>query len=193
MGLRRMRRLLPGAWLFAVAVWLVVGAPAAAEIRVNDLDVFLNDHEVTVHAVALGTVPPNFYESIDSGIAAHVRFTVELWQYNRFWRDRLLTTMIFERHLTYNAVTKEYKVTFLKGESRPVYSTRDLRDAQRVLSELRAAKLTPASSLGAADIIYIRLRAETALNGENTWVTRAAGLAEQAVVQSDYRTLRRVQ
>jgi hypothetical protein len=179
--------------MLAVAVWLVVAEPASAEIRISDLDVFLNDHEVTVHAVALNAVPPTFHESIQSGIPAHVRFTVELWQFTPYWRDRLLNTIVVERHLTYNVVTKEYKVTFLKGESRPLYTTRDLRDAQRVLSELRAAKLTPASALSADDVIYIRLRAEAALNGENTFITRVAGLAEQTMVQSDYRTLRRVQ
>ena len=187
-----MRRLSSGVWILAV-VWLVAGEPAGAEIRIGDLDVFLNDHEVTVQAVALNAVPPTFHESIQSGIPAHVRFTVELWQYTPYWRDRLLNTVVVERHLTYNVVTKEYKVTFLKGEARPVYTTRDLRDARRVLSELHAAKLTPASALSADDVIYVRLRAEAALNGENTFLTRVAGLAEQTVVRSDYRTLRRIQ
>jgi hypothetical protein len=180
-------------WVLAVAVWLVVATPARAELRIGELDVFLNDFEVTVHAVALGAVPATFLEPIQSGIAAHVRFTVELWQFTPYWRDRLLTTKVIERHLTYNVVSKEYRVTFVKGETRPVYTTRDLRDAQRVLSEMRAAKLTPASALGAEDVIYVRLRAETALNGENTWVARVSGMAEQTFVQSDYRTLKRVQ
>lgn len=170
-----------------------MGAPAGAELRINDLDVFLNDHEVTVHVVVIGVVPPTFHEGIESGIPAHVRFTIELWQYNRLWRDRLLTTKVLERHLTYNLVTKEYKIAFLQGETRPGYTTRDLRDAQRVLSEARSAKLTPASSIDNEDVIYVRVRVETALNGENTFVARMAGLAEQTLIQSDYRTLRRIQ
>ncbi|HEV8643629.1 MAG TPA: DUF4390 domain-containing protein [Methylomirabilota bacterium] len=188
-----MRGARSGLCVLAAALWLAVGAPARAEIRLSDLTIYLNDHEVTVHVVALGAVPPTFYESIHSGIPAHVRFTIELWQYNRFWRDRLLTTQLVERHLTYNLVTKEYRVTFLKGETRPVYSTRDLRDAQRVLSELRATKLTPASELDPDDIIYVRVRAATALNGENTFVARMAGTAEQTLQQSDFRRIRRVQ
>ena len=177
-------------WLLAV---LAVAVPAGAELRIGDLEVYLNDHEVTVAVAALGTVAPGYHESMESGIPAFVRFTIELWRYNRMWRDRLLVSKVVERHLTYNVVTKEYKVTFLKGETRPIYSTRDLRDAQRVLSEARPVKLTPASSLDLDDVIYVRVRAETALNGENTWVNRMAGTAEQTFVQSEFRTIRRIQ
>ncbi len=179
--------------MLAAALCLAPAAPASAELRINELDVFLNDHEVTVHAVALGTVPAAFSESVQSGIVTFVRFTVELWQYNHLWRDRLLTSRAFERQLTYNVVTKEYRVAFSKGETRPVYTTRELRDAQRVLSEVRASHLTPASTLGAADVIYVRVSAETALGGENTFLTRMAGTAEQTTRQSDYRTISRAQ
>ena len=37
------------------------------------------------------------------------------------------------------------------------------------------------------------LAREAALNGENTFLTRLAGTAEQASRQSDYRTIQRVQ
>jgi hypothetical protein len=108
-----------------------------------------------------------------------VRLTIELWQYRRLQTDRLVVSRQLERTLTYNVVTKEYKVSAIKGETRPVYTTRELRDAQRVLSDARAAKLAAASSLDPADVIYVRVKAETALNGENTFFTRMAGHAEQ--------------
>jgi hypothetical protein len=98
-----------------------------------------------------------------------------------------------ERQLAYNAVTKEYKVISLKGETLAAYGTRDLRDAQRVFSEVRALKLGAAGTLNAAEIFYIRVQAEAALNGENTFVTRMAGTAEQTVRQSEYRTIQRMQ
>src|SRR5437667_1817661 len=123
--------------LAAAALALAVAAPARAELRISDLAVFLNDHEVTVHVVLLGAVPEAFQEGIQSGIPAHVRVTVELWQYNRYWRDQLLMAKVVERTLVYNVVTKELKVTSLKGEARPVHITRDFRDAHRELSELR--------------------------------------------------------
>jgi len=104
-----------------------------------------------------------------------------------------LLTKVVERALTYNVVTKEYKVSVVKGDARAPHVTRDLRDAQRVLSEVRGLKLTPASSLDPAEVIYVRVHVEAALNGDNSFVTRMAGTAEEARRQSDYRTILRVQ
>jgi hypothetical protein len=178
----------------ALALWLLAEAtPAHAELRVSELDIYLNDHDVTVHVVLLGTIPPAFREGLESGIPAHVRYTVELWQYNRLWRDALLRSVTIERQLAYNVVTKEYKVVALKGEARSPHATRDLRDAQRVLSEVRGLKLGPASGLDPSEIFYVRVQAEAALNGENSFVTRMAGTAEQTMRQSDFRTIQRVQ
>jgi hypothetical protein len=179
--------------LAAVLLILLPVPPVAAELRISDLDVYLNDHEVTVHTVALGALGPTFQEGLESGLPAHVRFTVELWQYNRLWRDRLLITHVLERHVTYNVVTKEYRVTFAKGEARSPYTTRELRDAQRVISEVRAVKLTPASALDPSGVIYIRVQAEAALSGENSFLSRLAGTAERDERKSDYRSLMRTQ
>jgi hypothetical protein len=179
----------------ALALLLLAGAtPARADLRISDLDIYLNDHEVTVRVVLLDAIPPTFHEGLQSGIPTHVRFTIELWQYNRLWRDHLVRRVLIERQLAYNAVTKEYKVVSLKGETLPPYGTRDLRDAQRVFSEVRALKLGPAATtLNASDVFYVRVTAEAALNGENTFVTRMAGTAEQTERQSEYRTLQRMQ
>jgi hypothetical protein len=70
----------------AVLATLVVAiaAPAGADLRITDLDVFLNDHELTVNVAVLGALAPGFQEGMQSGIPAHLRYTVELWQYNRF-------------------------------------------------------------------------------------------------------------
>ncbi len=182
-----------GSILLAVALVLLPGWQASGELRINDLDVYLNDHEVTVQVVALGALGPALQEGLGSGLPAHVRFTVELWQYNRLWRDRLLITHVLERQVTYNVVTREYRITFGKGEGRAPYTTRELPDAQRVISEVRTVKLTPASVLDPAGVIYVRVHAETALSGENNVLSRMVGTAEQAVRQSDYRSLMRTQ
>src|SRR5438132_2246761 len=83
-------------------VWLLgalaLTVPARAELRIGDLEVYLNDHEVTVALAVLGTVAPGYHEGIQSGIPAFIRFTIELWQYNRMWRDRLLISKRSEEH-----------------------------------------------------------------------------------------------
>jgi hypothetical protein len=178
----------------ALALLLLAGAaPARADLRISDLDIYLNDHEVTVRVVLLDAIPPAFHEGLQSGIPAHVRFTIELWQYNRLWRDSLVRSVTVERQLAYNVVSKEYKVTALRGETHPAYATRDLRDAQRVVSEVRGLKLGPPGTLNPTEIFYVRVQAEAALNGENTIITRMSGTAEQAQRQSDYRTIQRKQ
>src|SRR5262245_10437914 len=115
--------------LLLLALLVLVGQ-AGAELRINDLDVYLNDHEVTVQVVALGALGPALQEGLASGLPAHVRFTFELWQYNRLWRDRLLLTHVLERLVTYNVVTKEYRIAFGRVEGRAPYTTRELLDAQ---------------------------------------------------------------
>ena len=54
-----------------------------ADLRISDLDVFLNDHELTVNVARARRHPGRLQEGIQSGIPTHVRYTVELWQYNR--------------------------------------------------------------------------------------------------------------
>ena len=174
-------------------LWMLHTAPARADLRISDLDIYLNDHEVTVHVVLLGALPDALHEGIQSGIPAHVRLVIELWQYQRMLPDRMLITKTVERTLAYNVVTREFKVAAVQGETRPVFTTRDLRDAQRVLSDIRGVKMTPAATLDPAAVIYVRVQAETALNGENTFVARMNGTAEQTARQSDYRTIQRVQ
>lgn len=179
--------------LVVAALVVALAPPALAQLRIGDLDVSLNNHEVTVHTVLLDALPTGFGEGLVSGLPARLRFTVELWQYSRFWMDRLLTTRVVERQLAYHLVSKEYRVTSVRGETRPPYVSRDLRDAQRVLSELTGLTLTPAGTLDPAGIIYVRVSAQVALGGENTFFTRLSGTAAQTVRQSDYRPLLRVQ
>jgi len=177
-----------------VVLALLLGPPAAsADLRISDFDVFLNDHEVTIHFVLLDAVPASFTDGIRSGIPTQYRYTVELWQYNRLWRDSLLIRKVIERQLDYNVVAKEFKVTALRGETRQPYLTRELHDAQRVISEVRGVKLTPATAVDPNEILYVRVQAEAALNGEHTWVGRMSGTAEQTARQSEYRTIFRRQ
>ena len=161
-------------WAVAVAAVLVaVRRPAPTFVSATSR----SSSTTTSHRErgAAGAIPEAFHEGIQSGIPAHVRYTVELWQYQRYWRGPALLSRMVERQLAYNVVTKEYKVSALQGETREPHLTRDLRDAQRVLSELRGLKLTPAGALDPAEVIYVRVHAETALNGENSFVARMTG------------------
>src|SRR3984893_10220953 len=160
---------------------------ADTELRISNLSVFLNDFDVTVQGVLLGAVPSSLTESLQSGVPVHVRFVVELWQ-QRF-RDKLLQTRTVERQLTYNPATKEYKVVSLSGEDREAYMTKQFRDAQRVVSELRAGEVAPDAALEPRELYFVRVRADVSLNGVNSWIARFSGeAAETGWVQSPLLT-----
>jgi len=178
------------------AAFLVIAAatPARADLRIGNLSVFLNDYDVTVHVILLGAVPSTLNESIETGIPVHVRLHVELWQYNRFLADRRITERTVERQLTYNVLTKEYKVVSTKGEQREPYLTKDLREAQRVVSEMRVGNLAPAASLNRRDLYYVRVRSDVSQGGINSWFARFTGDAEETPwVQSSLLTVTRSQ
>src|SRR5262245_40906600 len=85
----------------ALVSLLLFPLPAGAELKISNLSVFLNDYDVTVHVVLLGALPENIQEGLHSGLAAHLRLTVELYQVNRFLPDRLIQSRTVERALTY--------------------------------------------------------------------------------------------
>ena len=174
--------------MLALLVLAGAAASARAAIRISDLNLSLNERAVTVHIVALGAVPAGFREGLESGLPAHVRYTVELWQYNRLWRDNLLLTQVIERQLTYNVVSKEYKVVSLTGEVRAPYATREITEAQRLLAEIRDLILIPPTGLDPAEAVYVRVVAAAALNGENTFIGRIAGTAQETSHRSQHRT-----
>ena len=173
---------------------LAVSAPVGAELRISNLSVFLNDFDVTVHVVLLGAIPASLYESLQTGIPTHVRLRVELWQYTRFLPDRRIQSRTVERQITYNVLTKEYKVVSLKGEQREAHLTKDLREAQRVISELRVGALVAASSLSPTELYYVRVRSTVAASGLNSWFARYTGDAEETDwVRSNLLTVTRSQ
>jgi hypothetical protein len=91
-------------------------------------------------------------------------------------------------------LTKEYRVASLNGEQGEPYLTKNLREAQRVLSDLRLSRLAPGASLDSRELYYVRVRADVSLNGQNSWVARMAGdAAETPWIQSNLLTPSRSQ
>lgn len=184
-------RILPAA---LAALLVLAPARAEAEIRIGNLSVFLNDLDVTVHTIVLGAIPPSLHESLHSGILVHVRFNIELRHQRTLLLDPVIQARTVERQLGYNVLTKEYKVVSLAGEQREAFLTKNLREAQRVISELRVVKLAVASVLDANELYYVRVRADVSLGGDNSWFARMAGdAAETPWVQSSLLTVTRSQ
>ena len=190
MGTCRRRSIRTFALAASLLAVVLVGTPdAEADVRISNLAVFLNDYDVTVTVVLFGAVPSALHESLHTGIAAHVRYYVELWQHTRMGVDRRLQARMVERQLTYNVLTKEYKVAPLKGEQREPLLTKDLREAQRVISDLRVGQLAPVAALDKQELYYVRVRSDVSLGGVNSWFARMTGEAEETPwVQSSLLT-----
>jgi hypothetical protein len=91
-------------------------------------------------------------------------------------------------------LTKEYKVISLAGEQREPHGTKDLREAQRVVSEARVHNLAPATALSRWEVYYVRVRSDVSQGGVNSWIARLAGDAEETPwIQSNLLTVHRSQ
>ena len=163
-------------FLFSLAAFwgLLSWTPSsgAAEIRLSNLGVSLNDADVTVQAVLLGAIPSSLREGLEGGIPINIRFAVELVQFRRLWLNRTVVAKTVERQLTYDPLTKEYRVVPLKDDRREPYSTKDRRDAQRVISEFRGLKLMPVADLSPKDLYIVRVRAEVSTGSGLSFFSR---------------------
>jgi hypothetical protein len=192
-----LRRRWPTGILAAVLGLLLAGTAsgAAAPLRISNLVVTNSDSTLLVNLVLLGAMPDGIVEGLGTGIPAAVRFQLELWQYNSWWVDRRIAATILERQVVYDVLTKEYRVLALQGEERDAYVTRDIWEAERVLSEVRALRVAPITSLKGQDLYYVRARADIRTGNPDS-LSKIVGLwssrAETAWEQSPLLTIGRV-
>jgi hypothetical protein len=169
---------------------------AAGPFRISNLVVTNSDSTLLVDLVLLGAMPDGIVEGLGTGIPAAVRFQVELWQYNSWWVDRRVVAKLVERQVIYDVLTKEFRVTPVQGEEREAYVTRDVWEAERVLSELRGFKLTQMTHLNLDELYYVRVRAEVRSGAPDASVSRilpfVSSRSETPWEQTPLLTLRRV-
>jgi hypothetical protein len=185
--------------ILAVALGLLLAAGTASgagtPLRISNLVVTNSDSTLLVDLVLLGTMPDGIVEGLGTGIPAAVRFQLELWQYNSWWVDRRVVAKLVERQVVYDVLTKEFRVSPVQGEEREPYVTRDVWEAERVLSEIRAFKLTPMTHLNLDELYYVRVRAEVRSGAPDSSVSTilpfVSSRAETAWEQTPLLTLRR--
>lgn len=185
--------------LLAVALGFLLQSPVPARagesLRISNLVVANSDNTLVVSAVLLGGFPDGILEGLGTGIPATARFQLELWQYNAWWVDRRVVAKLLERQVVYDVLTKEYRVTFVQGEERGPYVTRDVWEAERVLSEVRGFRLTPTAHLRPDDLYYVRVRAEVRSGAPDASFSKilpfVSSRAETGWEQTPLLTLRR--
>jgi hypothetical protein len=192
------RRWPTGCLAVALGLLLVAGAAlgATAPLRISNLVVTNSDSTLLVNLVLLGTMPDGIVEGLGTGIPAGVRFQLELWQYNSWWVDRRVVAKLVERQVVYDVLTKEFRVSPVQGEEREPYVTRDVWEAERVLSEVRGFRLTPIAHLNLDELYYVRVRGEVRSGAPDASVSRilpfVSSRAETPWEQTPLLTLRRV-
>ncbi len=168
----------------------------AGPLRISNLVVTNSERTLLVNLVLLGSLPEGMVEGLGTGIPASVRFQVELWQYNSWWFNRRIAAKILERQVVYDVLTKEYRVLAMQGEERDPYVTRDIWEAERVLSEVRGVRLVPITSLKGDDLYYVRARADIRSGAPDSslskivplWTTRVETAWEQSPLLTVSRT-----
>jgi hypothetical protein len=184
--------------VLAVAVGLGLWVPTAgwsAPLRLSNLVVTNSDSALLVSVVLLGSLPDGVVEGLGTGIPASVRFQVELWQHSAWWVDRRVVARIVERQVVYDVLTKEYRVSAVQGEEREPYVTRDIWEAERVLSEVRTLRLTQIGNLATDELYYVRVRAEVRSGAPDASLSKILPFASLRVEtnweQSPLLTIRR--
>jgi hypothetical protein len=185
--------------ILAVALGLLLAAGTApgagAPLRISNLVVTNSDSTLLVDLVLLGAMPDGIVEGLGTGIPAAVRFELQLWQYNSWWVDRRVVVKLVERQVVYDVLTKEFRVSAVQGEEREPYVTRDVWEAERVLSEIRGFKLTQMNHLNLDELYYVRVRAEVRSGAPDSSVSRilpfVSSRAETPWEQTPLLTLRR--
>jgi hypothetical protein len=191
------RRWPAGIQAVALGLLLAVGPVSAVPppLRISNLVVTNSDGTLLVSLVLLGALPDGIVEGLGTGIPASVRFQVELWQYNSWWVDRRVVAKLVERQVLYDVLTKEFRVAPVQGEEREPYVTRDVWEAERVLSELRSFKLTQMTHLNLDELYYVRVRAEVRSGAPDASVSRilpfVSSRVETSWEQTPLLTLRR--
>ena len=193
-GRRGAIRWIVAAVLFGGAGGAVMSAHAAG-LRIADLTVTNSEESLGVHAVLIGPMPSQMLEALETGIPATVRFMIELWQYNRFWVDRLAATKIVERTVSYDVLTKEYRVQTVKGEEHPPHITKTFNEAQRALTTFRDPKFVSFTALRPDDLYYVRVRGEVQ-SAQDSSIARflpfiSSGRDESSWERSPLLTIRR--
>jgi hypothetical protein len=185
--------------ILAVGLGLLLAAGPAGgagePFRISNLVVTNSDSVLLVNLVLLGAMPDGIVEGLGTGIPAAVRYQLELWQYSSWWVDRRVVAKLVERQVVYDVLTKEFRVSAVQGEEREPYVTRDVWEAERVLSEIRAFKLTPMNHLNLDELYYVRVRAEVRSGAPDSSVSRilpfVSSRAETSWEQTPLLTLRR--
>lgn len=97
-------------------------------------------------------------EAIRSGIQTTFTFYIHLYQKRSWWKDRRVASVEFHHTVQYHPIQKVYQVTLGEDRSSPAVS--GLKDAKKLMSEVKEVEIRPSSPLDSGVPTYFRIKAE---------------------------------
>jgi hypothetical protein len=151
---------LPATWL-ALVIWLAVGASAAHAdgIELSALDLTRGDEGLLLGYTASVVLPHAVEDALQKGVPLHFVAEAEVFRSRWYWRDKRVARATRTWRLTWQPLTRRYRVNF--GSLSQNYDS--LSDALWVVQRATRWKLAEAGDLDDGDGQYIEfsLRLDT--------------------------------
>ena len=136
---------------------LSVAVLLAADVRVTPL---IANGQVFASFTAPDTYSADVRESVQSGLATTLTYTVDLRQSSLIWFDRTLATATVAAAIKYDALTASFQVTRMTdGQVLSSDRTTKEDDAKKWATEFERVKLSNGDGLEPNGEYYVRVRA----------------------------------
>ena len=141
-----------------VAVALVsLGPLPARAVEVSDVRVTRVEDHVTVTLHTGHVLSPRVRESLERGMPATVRLTVDVWRVRPGWFDQRVGSQRGEVRIARNAWSDEYQMRRLAG---PLLTLLDLDETERELARPMRVRVLPVAELRPDARYYAIVRVE---------------------------------
>ena len=119
--------------LVAVCMVLVIGSVQAAGIELRDLVLAPSDESYELSVNADFELPPAVEKLLERGVTLTFRAEADILRPRWYWFNERVARKVQNFHLSYQTLTRQYRVTF--GDLQQSFPS--LRDALRKLSRIR--------------------------------------------------------
>jgi hypothetical protein len=143
--------------LALVLAWTVVAPAPARAVAIADVRITRVEDHVTVSLRTMGVLSPRVRDSLERGMPATVRLTVELWRVRPGWFDQQVRVESSELRIARNAWSDEFQ---MRRQAGPLVTLIDLDETERELSRPTRVRLHPVANLLSQARYYTLVRVE---------------------------------
>jgi hypothetical protein len=143
--------------VLALAAAAAVAPPPARAVEVADVRVTRVEDHATVSLRTTGVLSPRVRDSLERGMPATVRLTVELWRVRPGWFDHQVRVETSELRIARNAWSDEFQ---MRRRSGPLVTLIDLDETERELARPVRVRLHPVANLLPRERYYVLARVE---------------------------------